>query len=169
MKLFNRSLTIFLAALILAALGVLGYILASPKAGNAITEFYISGREGPASDYPVEFFMENGEVTAVKYSDSPIREEDSGILVLGIVNRGHEAADYVIKVLIDGIQSTVFYDGDMAEEIGSIQLAGEEKWENEVGIIPDNTGNNQKVEFVLYKDGTPCFEEPLYLWIDVTD
>jgi uncharacterized membrane protein len=34
--------------------------------------------------------------------------------------------------------------------------------------MPQHSGNNQRVDFILYKNGAPCFEEPLHLWIDVT-
>jgi len=56
--------------------------------------------------------------------------------------------------------------GEDREEIVG-ELENEGKWEQEVGFVPQKAGEGQKVEFVLYKDGEPYFEEPLNLWIDV--
>ncbi len=146
---------------------MIGYILASPKAGEGFTEFYILGHNGKANDYPTEFIMAGDKVILVSYGDCETQETDTGRVIVGIVNREHEEADYSVRVLIDGKQSTIYSNGDAPDELGPIKLAHEEKWEQEIGFTPENVGNNQKVEFVLYKDGTPYFEEQLYLWIDV--
>ncbi len=48
-----------------------------------------------------------------------------------------------------------------------LALDHDEKWENEVGFVLQVVGDDQKVEFILYKNGE---EEPyssLHLWIDV--
>ena len=48
-----------------------------------------------------------------------------------------------------------------------ITLAHEEEWEQEVSFTPTRAGPDQKVEFLLYKEGV---NEPylrLHLWLDV--
>jgi uncharacterized membrane protein len=67
--------------------------------------------------------------------------------------------DYRVEVRIDGIKNT---------EVTGITLEHEEKWEQEVSFVSERVGENQKLEFLLYKDGElePCLD-PLRLWIDV--
>ena len=92
-------------------------------------------------DYPQELVLgEQAEVT------------------LGIVNHEHEHASYNIRVR---------WDGETAQEIGPIGLADEEEWRERVVLIPPKAGDDQKVEFLLYKGEG---DEPylaLHLWVDV--
>ncbi|MFC1921394.1 DUF1616 domain-containing protein [Chloroflexota bacterium] len=169
MKLFKRILAIILILSILTGLSIIPYITDHSRIDDDISEFYILGFEGKANDYPVNFFLENGQVKVVEYNDSSTQETNKGVVVLGIINRSHETANYSIRVLINGEQLEIYYNGEMVKEVGSIILANEEKWENEIGIIPDNIGNNQRVDFILYKKSNPCFNTPPYLWINVRD
>ncbi len=72
-----------------------------------------------------------------------------------------------MRVIINGEQVSIYLDGDELDEVGPIVLAHEEKWEHEIRFVPQHVGENQRVEFVLYKDGVLYFDEPLHLWIDV--
>jgi len=60
-------------------------------------------------------------------------------------------------------------DGVKNSEVGRIELEHDEKWEGVVAFTPDTTGDNEKVEFLLYKNGEakPSLES-LHLWVDVT-
>ena len=140
---WNRVLSAILVLAILGALGTLGYVIAAPKVGERFTEFYLLGLDGKAADYPKE--MSVGE---------------EGKVIVGIVNHRHEAVSYWVEVKIDGVKN---------KEIGSIVLAHGKKWENEISFTPELAGENQKVEFLLFKneEADPCLE-PLYLWVDVT-
>ena len=53
--------------------------------------------------------------------------------------------------------------------MGPIAIRNEGEWEEEIGFIPKIAGENQRVEFLLYKNGEtePCFD-PIHLWVDVT-
>lgn len=139
---WDRTLSIVLLVVILGALGTLGYVIVKPKAGEGFTGFYILGQEGKAIGYPEELTL--GEETTV---------------MVGVVNEERETTTYRIEVTIDGIKNN---------EVEAITLEHEEKWEQEVSFVPRLTGDNQEVEFLLYKDGQaePCFE-PLYLRINV--
>lgn len=164
---FSKLLSILVAVSILGALGMLSYILASPKAAEKFTEFYIL-KPYSVSDYPAEFVIAGGEVILVKYGDNEILAASSGRVIPAIVNHEHEAATYLIQVMIDDEPLEVSSGGEILAYIGPVTLAHEEKWEQEIGFVPQRGGDNQKVDFILYKDGAPCFEEPLHLWIDVT-
>lgn len=55
-------------------------------------------------------------------------------------------------------------------EVGPVDLADAETWQAPVTIAPLEVGEDQAVEFHLYKDGEPLSELPsLSLWVDVTE
>ncbi len=51
---WDRVLTVTLVIIALGGLGMLGYIIATPKVGETFTEVYLLGPEGKAIDYPEE-------------------------------------------------------------------------------------------------------------------
>jgi uncharacterized membrane protein len=148
-SLADKVLSMVLVVAILGAIGTLGYAIAKPKAGEKFTEFYILGPDGKAENYPTE-----------------LKVGEEGDVIVGIVNHEQENASYRVEVWIDGEQAKVRIGGEDRDEI-SVELENEEKWEQEVGFVPQKAGEKQKVEFVLYKDGEPYFKEPPYLWVDV--
>ena len=139
----NRGLSVFLVIAILAALGSIGYAIAMPKQSESFTEFYIMGPEGKAEDYPKQVVL--GE---------------AGNVVIGVVNHEQRPTMYRVKITIDGIQDS---------ELDAGTLAPEEKYDRRVSFIPQMCGEQQRVEFWLYKNGEarPYYEEPLYFYIDV--
>ena len=140
---WDKALTAVLVIAILGTMGTLGYVIAQPKVGETFTEFYILGPEGKASGYPEE-----------------LKVGEEGRVIVGIVNREYEPVDYRMEITIDGLS---------VQEVGPISLAHEEKWENEVALVPQVAGENTRVEFKLYKNGeTEPILEPLYLWVNVT-
>ena len=55
-------------------------------------------------------------------------------------------------------------------EVESIRLGDEQKWEEIVSFTADRVGDNQKVEFLLYKNGeSEPYLKPLHLWINVKE
>jgi len=138
---WDKTLSIILMLTILGALGTLGYVIASPKVGERFTEFYIEGLEGKAADYPKELVA--GE---------------EGKVIVGIINREHETVTYRVEVVIGGVKNS---------EVGPVTLNHDEKWEEIVGFTPDKAGDNQKVEFLLYRQGQNEVYQSLHLWVDV--
>lgn len=138
---WDRMLSITLTLAIVGALGMLGWSLASPKVGERFTEFYIEGLEGKATDYPQELAL--GE---------------EGKVIVGIINREQETVTYRVEVAIDGVKNN---------EIGPVALDHDGKWEEIISFTPVRTGENQKVEFLLYKQGQNEVYQKLHLWVDV--
>ena len=138
---WDRTLSIILVLTILGALGMLGYAIASPKVGERFTEFYIEGLGGKAVDYPEELVV-GGE----------------GKVIVGIINREHETVTYRVEVVIDGVENN---------GVGSVTLDHDGEWEEIVGFTPGRVGDNQKVEFLLYKQGQSEVYQRLHLWVDV--
>jgi len=137
----DKALSIVLILAILGAIGTLAYVIASPKVGERFTEFYILGLEGKAEGYPKK--LKVGEEARV---------------VVGMINREHEPVSYRVEVTIDGVRNN---------EIEPVVLAHEETWQAEIGFTPVKAGENQKVEFVLYKLGQNEPYQTLHLWINV--
>ncbi len=126
---------------ILGSLGMLGYSIANPVK-EPLTEFYLLGVEGEAIDYPGE-----------------LKVGEEGRMMVGITNHEGEMVTYRVVVMIDG---------ELNNEVASIMLDNEQRWQETVSFTPYRVGNNQKVEFLLYQgeEGEP-YLEPLYLWVKV--
>ena len=139
----DRILSVILILAALGALGMIGYNIIKPKVGQKFTEFYILGQDGTVATYPLNLAV-GGE----------------GKILVGIVNNEYSTVTYLVEVTINGVENT---------KVGGITLENMGKWENEITFTPDIAGNNQDVEFILYKDGkVDPTQEPLRLWINVT-
>jgi uncharacterized membrane protein len=131
---------ILVIALILVAL--LAYLLLTVESGERFTEFYILGAEGLAESYPRE--VAAGQAVTV---------------TAGVTNREGVPAAYRIEVRV----------GDQPiGAAGPIALADGETWQAPVQFTLTGPGDDQKVEFLLYKDADPAPYRTLHLWIDVT-
>ena len=142
-KLVDKVLSVILIVAILGAAGTLGYVIATPRVGEKYTEFYILGLEGQAIEYPKE-----------------MRIGEQGRVLVGIVNREQQTVSYLVKVTIDEVT---------VNEIGPVVLHHEDKWEGEINFIPAQLGDNQKVEFSLYKQGQSEVYRMIHLWVDVRE
>ena len=139
----DKVLITILISGILGGIASLGFTIASPAGGRDFTEFYIVGLDGQAGDYP---------------NDLIIGEE--GDVRVGIINRERETNVYRLAIEIDGTQQA---------ETGLLTLAPDEKWEDAVRFRPQKAGDNQKVAFLLYKNGVTEPYLELYLWINVEE
>ncbi len=138
----SRVLSIILVVVILGTLGTLSYVIATPKIGEKYTEFYILGEEGKAANYPKNLSL--GE---------------EGKVVAGIINREQQTMSYRLEVRIDNLKKA---------EAGPLTLEPDEKWEAPLSFKPDKAGDNQKLEFLLFKAGeSDPYMKPLYLWVNV--
>ncbi|MFC1954524.1 DUF1616 domain-containing protein [Chloroflexota bacterium] len=164
----NKALSITLAVALLSTVGVLIYTVSSPKIGERFTEFYILGLEGKAIDYPTKFTLRENRVTSVWYGDAATTVSGTnGRVILGIVNQEQQQTIYSISIQIDGQPVEIAYNGQNVSRLNAIPLEQGEKWEGEISFAPMHTGENQKVEFLLYKDGSTEAYNNLHLWINV--
>jgi len=141
---WDRLLTTTLVLIILGTLGILGYVITNPNAGETFTEFYILGQGGKAADYP-----------------QVLTSGREGRVTIGIINHERVDVSYRIAVVINGKGNN--------EEL-TVNLAHEQRWEGVVTFAPETIGLNQKVEFRLYKDDeVEQYVNPLYIWVDVIE
>ncbi len=122
----GKVLSIILVLTVLGAVGTTIYTIVTPGAPERFTEFYILGLDGQATDYPREVKL--GEQARV---------------IAGIINQEHETVTYRLQIQVNGVNKST---------VGPIELANDEKWEGIVSFIPDRGGDNQRVDFLLYKD-----------------
>ena len=139
----DKTLSIILIAAVLGAIGTFGYVAATPRLGEKFTEFYILGLDGKATDYPRE-----------------LKVAEERRVIVGIINREYEAVSYQLEVRIDGVRNN---------GVGPLVLKHDEKREEIVSFMPDRVGDNQKVEFLLYKNGQSEPYRKLRLPIDVKE
>jgi uncharacterized membrane protein len=137
----DKVLVGLLVVAIIGAIGTLIYVVHIPGTGGSFTEFYILGPEGKAENYPETLALgEEAKVT------------------LGIVNHENEVTEYIVRIIIAG---------EKVKEVGPITLADEEKWEQPLSFAPTKVGEDQLVEFRLYKGGSPNVYQAPRLWINV--
>jgi len=85
---------------------------------------------------------------------------EEGKVRVGIINHEHQPVTYRVDVIIDGQKNS---------EQGPIVLEHDEKWEEEISFVPKVAGQNQRVDFLLYKQGEGEVYQRLHLWVDVIE
>jgi uncharacterized membrane protein len=138
----DKTLSVTLILLLVGMIGVLcyGYLVVIPKGGEQYTEFFVVSPYNGTNDY---------------HGDLTVGQET--IIVLGVANHEGQETDYYIDVTVDGVKS---------KEVKSFSLSSGEKTEVEVKFTPEKAAQGQKVEFLLYKNGTAEPYATLYLYID---
>jgi uncharacterized membrane protein len=146
----DRILSVVLIISIVLAISITAYVIITPKEGEKFTEFYVLGPGGMAEEYPTNLTV--GE---------------EGELIIGVVNHEYAAVTYQLELKLNG----------KVIDQKSIVLTHNETWENPFTFKPKKAGEDQKLEFLLYKNpfnksvyGEEDEEEKyraLHLWVDV--
>jgi len=138
----DKILTIILILAIMSSILALVYVIVTPKQGEKFTEFYILGPEGMAYDYPTN-----------------VVKGENSTLIVGIVNHEYSIVNYTMDL--------EFNNATILEMEAT--LDHNDTWERPISYALDDPGEDQKLEFLLYKDGN--FTAPyrdLHLWVDVS-
>jgi uncharacterized membrane protein len=140
----DKLLSVLLVIAVVAVFGALGYVIAVPKRGQPFTDFYILSPAGNAEDYPYQVML--GEAV---------------VITIGLVNHEGMEMSYLVDITGSDIEDS---------QLITPELADSEKWEGVVSLLPQASGDQQKVEFWLYKAGqTGPYQEPLYIYFDVVE
>ena len=138
----DNILTIVLIFSIILAIGMVIYVIVTPKVGEKFTEFYIlNSTTGKADNYP----------TNLKY-DMPSN------IKIGIINHEHSIVNYTIQTILDKKILTT----------AELTLGNNQTWEKNITFVPDKEGKDMRLEFLLFKGNN--FTNPyreLHLWINV--
>lgn len=111
--------------------------------GEPVTEFYLSGPGGLATDYPYRGVV--GEPVTV---------------TVGIVNGEEMTMEYRLEVV----------DGDhLLGQAGPIRLDAGAAYEGPVPFTPARAGDRVRVAFLLYRNGLPVPYRTLWLWLRVEE
>ncbi len=121
---FDKVVSLILLILLAASIVTVIYITVNPQSGEKFTEFYILGANGKAGDYPSNMTM-----------------GDTGNLTMGIVNREQNTTSYDLVVQLNGAK---LYNN-------TFTLAKNETKEIPLSFTATTQGQNQKMEFMLYK------------------
>ncbi len=109
---------------IVVAIAAVVYIMVNPSPGERFTEFYILGPNGKAGNYPANLTV--GE---------------TGTVTVGLVNHEGSSADYELIV----------QSGNVTFKNETFKLKNNEKKEIPLTFQLNQSGTDQKLEFLLYK------------------
>jgi uncharacterized membrane protein len=123
----GKLLSGLLIITILAVVASIIVLAVLPHKGEGFTEFYLLGLNGKADNHPTSAKV--GERVAV---------------TVGIVNKENKSTTYHISVKTNDFS---------LNEIEPITLGDAQKWEKPVSFVVKDSGANQRIDFVLYKDG----------------
>lgn len=138
----DKALTVLLVLSILLSVTALVYVIVTPKQGEKFTEFYILGPKGKAYDYPTKVVVGN-----------------SSTVIVGVVNHEYSTVNYTMNLNFDN--STILNRKMILEH--------NQTWEHPVTYVLSHPGDEQKLEFLLYKEDN--FTAPyrdLHLWVNVS-
>jgi len=116
-------------------------VLGGSRVGETFTEFYVLGPSGKAEGYPRALLP--GEAAEV---------------ILGVINHEAQDVDYAIEVR---------GEGRLLRQIGPIHLADKASWEEKVTFSLRRPAERVKVEFLLFRPGSPEPYRSLHLWVRV--
>ena len=119
----NKTLSAILIILIISAISIAIYIVATPNDGDKYTEFYIMGPNGKASDYPTNLTI--GQIGKVN---------------IEIINHEYAKINYKLVVKLN--------NQTLKDE--NISLTNNGKYENTFNFTAPAVSNG-KLEFLLYK------------------
>ena len=139
----DRILTVILVFTIIFSIGMIVYVITTPKIGEKFTEFYILGPSGKADNYPTELKL-----------GSP------ATILTGVVNHEYSSVNYTIEIVL----------GNDTISSKKLILNNNETWQNNISFTPDKAAvGNEKLEILLFKESnfTSPYRE-LHLWVNST-
>jgi uncharacterized membrane protein len=139
----EKALTILLVVVVLTTSIVFIYVIGKPNTGQKFTEFYFDENINQTGAYQKTFYL-----------------GDSGHITVAIVNHEYKTVVYKIEVTVNG---------DTVNNYGPISLDHLEKWEQELSFPLVRLGNDQPVEFLLFKGEDNTTPQKLRLVINVNE
>jgi uncharacterized membrane protein len=137
----NRISTGILIFTVVLAISMLYFVITVPKIGEKFSEFYILGPGGKANNY----------TTDLKYN------QPADILI-SVINHEYRPVNYTVQVVLEKeiLTDTWF------------RLNHDQTWKQNISYIPDITGTDLNLEFLLFKeDNFTAPYQKLNLWVDI--
>lgn len=120
----KQIISLILVVILISMIGVTINIILNPVPSEKFTEFYILGPTGKAYDYPTNLKL--GETAEV---------------IIGVINHEYQTTKYRIIIKI----------GEKIIDNTTLTLKNGEKWEKRFKFTPTEAGDNQKLQFLLYR------------------
>lgn len=140
-KMRNRVLTVtFLMLLAVAASAIIFFAVIRP-ADRGFTEFYLLDAGGGVTGYPEE-----------------VHAGDTASITAVVVSHERETTSYQLVIRL-GDEKTTVVDTRFVEP--------DEKWQETINFVPEKVTPEEKVEFLLYKNGQAEPYRKLHLWLNV--
>lgn len=159
----DAALNVMLVVSILLAVGSVGYAVTVPAEGEQFTEFYLLTENN------------EGELVADGYPQELTRGERAELLV-GVENNEYTTINYTVIVQLQQVRQegneTIVTNRSEIDRFETT-LSHNETARRQHVLQPTVTGENLRVQYLLYKDEVP--EEPtqatayrdLHIWIEV--
>jgi uncharacterized membrane protein len=126
----HSVLAILLVFSILFSVSALAYAILTPEPHENFTELYLFGPEGEMRGYPTNFSL--GQQKPV---------------IVAVANHENRDVNYTLVVnLNDTRTSSTLYSQN-------ITVANGQTWQRTILLKPDRTGNSERIDFLLYRDG----------------
>jgi hypothetical protein len=122
----DKILTLMLIISIVISVSAIIYVIVTPKQDEKFTEFYILGTGGKAYDYPTKIWAGN-----------------KSTVLVGVVNHEYARVNFSLRLSLNN--SSILSK--------NLTLQKNQTWEQPVSYVLNETGDEQKLEFFLYKDG----------------
>ena len=137
----NRFLSLILIILLVLVVALTVYIIVVPHQSEPFTEFYILGPDGKASNYPTN-----------------LTSNETGNLIIGIVNHENKPTSYHLVVTSDGIVQI--------DQV--LTLNNKQELEIPFNFTAGDPGIRE-MDFSLYKlpDDSNVYQS-LSLWLNIT-
>lgn len=139
-SILDKCLSIILIVVIIGSFSTLIYVVSTPNVDGRFTEFYLLGLNGTTSDYPTE-----------------LNVGEDGKMIIGIMNQEFENVTYLLNVNFNG---SLIYEEHFF-------LIENEKLEIPFKFKSTNKLENQKLEFILYKNEEKEAYRTLHLWVNI--
>ena len=142
----DKILSIILVISILVSIGILIFILVTPREGESFTELYILGSGGKACNYSTDIL---------------VGEESS--LIIGLVNHEHKVINYTIEIWLVNYSivnenisiNHLYFMDSISVTLDSIPVDIEGNWTPQwerVYNFSINQSGNYKIWFLLFKE-----------------
>ena len=140
MKLDKTVSSILVILLVVAVIATV-YIIVNPSPGEKFTELYILGAGDKAGNYPTNLSV-----------------NEIGNLTIGLVNHEQSTTTYNLVETLNGVT--------LSNQ--NITLSNNETKQINFSFQPTQTGNNQTLEFKLYKlPNTDTVYRSVFLYVNV--
>ena len=137
----DKTVSSILIILLVAAVIATVYIIVNPSPGEKFTELYILGAGDKAGNYPTNLSV-----------------NENGNLTLGVVNHEQNTTTYNLIETLNGVT--------LSNQ--NITLNNNETKQINFSFQPTQVGNNQTLEFKLYKlPNTDTVYRSVFLYVNV--